>query len=332
MPSIPSGSLATDATRSQQGGRSKKRQHAMISESLASSRASKAKKPKLDRDPPRLAVDANSIQSASYALELMSASHGARVHCICHLLKDDEITPWYYDASGAVHASDSISMIYDFQKYAAFIVAMGSLTPEQHGSLPSSAPTSAASPAIWRPNDVAPAFPWPDLMGCRIAMFEDEQMPKHTLRTETLGEHIISQYTLFGRRTSVYGAELHRSGKVRKVVVKLSYQPSERPKEQAFVVRACRAKVPHVPRIEMSADLFKMSDGIRDAFLDSTGEVVPYECRTLRAIMYPRYRPLKDLFTDHCLFIPVMADQMIVCARYFLYITGGLLTTDYTQV
>ena len=143
----------------------------------------------------------------------MSATHGARVHCICHLLKDDEITPWYYDASGAVNASESISMINDFPKYAAFIVAMASLTPEQHGSLPSSAPGPTASPAIWRPGDATSSFPYPDLAGCKIAMYEDEDGAKKVRRTETLGEHVFSQYALFGRRTFVYTAVLRRSKK-----------------------------------------------------------------------------------------------------------------------
>ena len=129
-------------------------------------------------------------------------------------------------------------------------------------------------------------------------------------------EHVFSQNTLFSRRTSVYTAVLRRSKNRTEVVAKFSYQRSSRWKEQVFVNQACEAGVEHVPRVEMSADLFKMTDGIRKAFLDSSGNAIPYDCRTLRAIVYPRYRPLKELLTDHCLFIPVMVDQMIDCACY----------------
>ena len=100
-------------------------------------------------------------------------------------------------------------------------------------------------------------------------------------------------------------------------MVKFSYQIAGWEREQDLVKRAQESGVPHLPAIEMSNDLWTMTDGIRKHLHDDppAGKRPEYDIRCLRTIMYHEYKPLKSLFGDHCLLIPVMVDQMIDCKR-----------------
>ena len=109
-----------------EGSANRKRRHGAVFESFDPSQSLRTKN---DRRSPTTAFDAGRTQSAFYAREFMATTHGSRAHCLGHLLQDGELTPLYYDASGAVYASESISMIHDFPKFAAFVIAMASLTP-----------------------------------------------------------------------------------------------------------------------------------------------------------------------------------------------------------
>ena len=67
----------------------------------------------------------------------------------------------------------------------------------------------------------------------------------------------------------------------------------------------------------MSADVWKLSDGVRNVFYELSGHRAEYEDKILRAIVYTRYASIKDLFAERCELIPVMVDQLIDCEHIF---------------
>ena len=145
-----------------------------------------------------------------------------------------------------------------------------------------------------------------------------EPMTEVTSSPITLGEHVFSQCSLVGRRTFLYAVNVKKgpSCEAHEAVVKFAYQTVVRAREQDLVGKARAAGVKHLPKIEMSADLCNLSDFIRKDFVDANSIGLAYEHRTLRAIVYHRYRPLKEVFPEHCLLIPVMVDQMIDCEPF----------------
>ena len=185
-----------------------------------------AKKCKVSDEIYEVILDEAEIQLASYALELMSSTHGTRLFCLGLLLTDDKVTPWYFDACGAVCAGDSISMIDDFPKFAALVVALACLEPGRHGGL------AASSPMIQRPATMIPPFPYPTLKGCTVLV---ERVPTGASDTRkgtvsvTLGDSIFTQYCLVGRRTFIYAADIDGAvGGETNAVIKFAYQPSSR--------------------------------------------------------------------------------------------------------
>lgn len=242
------------------------------------------------------------IQSGAYALELLSCTYGTRVFCTGIVVKDDRVFPWFYDASGVVYTTEFISMIDDFEQFAAMVVAFVSCTPEQLGVMP----TSIMDSRIPYPRN----FPPQNLSG-RVVCIQDP-INKGTVRLK-LQKPIFAQYVLLGRRTFLYDAQatpaISKSGSI----VKFSYQASTRTPEQDLVAIAREAGVKHLPRIHLWGDLWKLSDSTRQLFLEKSGGAAEYEDRTLRAIVYSRYSSIKTLFVDRCDLIPVMVDQMLDC-------------------
>lgn len=248
------------------------------------------------------------LQSGSYALELLSCTYGTRVSCISVVLKDDRMFLWYYDASGVICTEEYLSIIEDFEKVAAIIVAMARCTPEQLGALP--------SPVVTPPSAYPDNFPTENLTGCVLHLAHPENQQKVLV---TLGEPIFTQYTLTGRRTFLYEATTLPAISPRKLAIKFSYQISTRPKEQDLLEYARAAGVGHLPEALMWGDLWKLSKGARRGFDKKRGSKskkpreLDYEDRILRAIIYVRYEELKMLFPRRCDLIPVMVDQMIDC-------------------
>ena len=261
-----------------------------------------SKKAKFDPPPPKPSTDPESAQQlAAYALELMAGTYGTRVHCLGHVVKDDKVFPWFFDASGMVTTSDSLSIIQDFSMFAAFIVALASCTPVQHGALPQA--------AIQRPAQEQGKFPQKTLSGCTITMRDIATNDEARVR---LVDHIFTQYSLVGRRTFLYSADCDDAkSPLRDVVVKFSYQARTRAPVQDFVKKATDAGVRHLPVIHMIAESWKMSDGVRQVFYETTRGLAKYEDRCLRGIMYRRYRPIGKLFAQNCRLVPVMVAQMI---------------------
>lgn len=221
-------------------------------------------------------------------------------------MKDDLIYPWYYDASGIIATSDFISLVADFEEFATFILGLACCTPEQLGFLPTS---------IIRPSSTPAAFPPANLSGSVVEM----PHPKsgHAISV-TLEAPLFSQYVLMGRRTFLYGGSsspsISQTG-TNRLAIKFSYQALTRRPEQDIVSLARKAGVKHIPKVHMWADLWKLSDGMRDAFYRRTDGVATYEDRQLRAIVYTEYQSVKPLFANKPDLIPVMVDQMIDCKQ-----------------
>ena len=269
----------------------------------------RAKKREVTDEGSKADIDDAAIQAASYALELMSGTHGTRLFCLGFILKDDKVTPWYYDASGAVCADNSISMIHDFPKFAAFVVTLARLSPERHGAL-----STSGHKIRFTPKSV-PTFPYPTLKGCRVLFDRQTEDGSGTKPVYvTLGDRIFTQYCLVGRRTFLYAAGFKNGshGKAN-AVIKFSYQPVAREQEKDLVATALAFGVQHLPELYMAGDLWDMKDSVRAAFFDTFDPTLSIGARSLRAIVYRRYRPLKELFSHSrkCLLLPVMVDQLI---------------------
>ncbi|KAJ3531482.1 hypothetical protein NM688_g7568 [Phlebia brevispora] len=255
-----------------------------------------------------------SVQTGSYALETLAGTFGTRLFCINVLAKNDRLYFWYYDACGFVY-TESISLLDDFEKTAAVMVAIACSTPQQLGALPDVIQPSihASYPENWPPENLngytltipqsvtetessSPATP--DVQATR-----DIQV--------TLQESVFSQYVLLGRRTFVYTVKTEPPISSSEHIIKISYQVNTRRKEPELLKLARKAKVGHLPAIHATADLWKMSDGVRAIFLEKGG--VEYEDRTLRAIIYDRYMPLESLIPTSPQSIPIMAYQLLDC-------------------
>ncbi|KAJ3554595.1 hypothetical protein NM688_g3026 [Phlebia brevispora] len=241
------------------------------------------------------------IQTASYALEMLSCTYGTRSYTLCVIAKDDNLSLWYYDACGVVYTKQRLSLVTAFEKFAAIIVGFAQCTPEQLGALPA---------AVLRPSvPYEKKFPLSNLNESRLWM-------NHPTTKEDVGvaleEPIFTQYGLLGRRTFLYAVETDRVVSTKKMIVKFSYQVSTRKPEHTLVEIARKAKVRHIPEVHMWADLWNMSDGVRRIFFQGTDDP-PYEDRIFRAIMYTRYSSIKPLFSERIEIIPVMVYQMTNC-------------------
>ncbi|PSR76325.1 hypothetical protein PHLCEN_2v8557 [Hermanssonia centrifuga] len=258
------------------------------------------------------------VQAGGYALEVMSCSYGTRLFCLGNIIKDDKMSMWYYDASGYIRTRETLSIFEDFEKVAAVLVAFASCTPSQFGAMPSiiKPPSSAPYPR---------SFPPASLQGHTLTI-------KHPETSEnihvTLEDPIFAQYVLVGRRTFLYGIRTSPVQR-KKLIIKFSYQVRARQAEQELVKKACSAGVEHLPEIHFWADLWQMSDGVRKLFYEDEKEL-PFQDRTLRAIVYTRYTPIVELFSKSCEFLPLMVDQMLDCLHDLRY-KANILHRDVSK-
>ena len=128
----------------------------------------------------------------------------------------------------------------------------------------------------------------------------------------------------------VYGLDLEigtvdgMQGREKDAVIKLSYQPASREREQDLVATARACGVEHLPELYAAADLWHMKDHARKVFLNAVGVSPEYEERTFRAVVYLRYHSLEELFPKNCLLLPVMVAQLTDC-RYFQPRSEGII-------
>ncbi|THG93372.1 hypothetical protein EW026_g7846 [Hermanssonia centrifuga] len=247
------------------------------------------------------------LLAAGNALELASCTYGTRVFSLGSIVRDDKMSFWYYDASGYVRTAESLSLMEDFEKFAAIMVAFACGHPKHWGALPDiiSPPTSTPYPS---------SFPPPSLKGHSIQM----TLPDTKERVKvTLGKPIFTQYELVGRRTFLYQIKTNTVVAQTPLVIKFSYQVVTRKREQDLVEVARKAGVKHIPKVHMWRDLWKLSEGARAIFHGDNKDA--YEDRMLRALVYTRYLPLKALFRTAWHLIPHMADQILDCLHDLRY-------------
>ena len=153
------------------------------------------------------------IQTASYVLEILTASSGCREYCLAITIQDEAIVLWYYDACGASYTVEYLSILEDFEKFAAIVLGFASLSYEKYGFLP---------PSIFHPDPpYRSQFPPKNLSGFTVLMPEKGK-PTSEL---SLDDPIFTQYTLAGRRTFVYKVANDSSApKNTGRIVKMSYQ------------------------------------------------------------------------------------------------------------
>ncbi|KAJ3541013.1 hypothetical protein NM688_g6144 [Phlebia brevispora] len=248
------------------------------------------------------------VQTASYALELLSCTYGTRQFSLGIILKDDTISLWYYDASGIVYSTDQVSMIKNFEIFAAIIVGFACCTCDKFGIFP----TSVLQPHI----PYTHQFPPRNLEEGTIVIPHPRTKEQINI---TMDQCLFTQYILIGRRTFLYTVDTDPMISKNKLIMKVSYQVSTRRKEYELVGIAKKAKVRHLPQIHLWGDLWQLSDGVRDIFLQKNNRRVKYEDRVLRAIVYTRYSSIRPLFSENILLIPVMVDQMIDCLSDLWY-------------
>lgn len=240
------------------------------------------------------------LHSGSYALELLSSTYGSRVCCHNTVLKDDRLFLWYYDACGILRSDQYLSMIADFEKTAAVIVALASCTRERFGVLPTSVIKVSVSDT--------PSFP-PRNLANTVVHIQDPVSEEQVQLI--LKDPIYTQYGLSGRRTFAYTAttspQLSQGG----LMARFTYQVNSARPDHAWISIAREAGVGHLPDVHMWRDLWKMSDGARRVF--SEHQEASYEDRTLRMIVYSEYGSIKTLFSQRCELMPVMVDQMVNC-------------------
>lgn len=244
------------------------------------------------------------IQSSSYALELLSGTQGTRVHCFGFVLKDDRLSLWYYDASGVIYTQEFISIIDDFEVFAALIIGFAGCTAERFGVMPLSVLKAPRSAANRLPVD----------LGKRTLTMMHPQSKQEVL--VSLDKPVFTQYSLMGRRTFLYTIKTKPGDTSQSLIAKFSYQVCTRKAEQDLVAVARRAGVNHLPRIHMWAELWKLSDGVRQNFHRQSKGAVDFEDRTLRVIVYTQYASIKELFSQSIELIPVMVTQMIDCMSW----------------
>ncbi|PSS38067.1 hypothetical protein PHLCEN_2v98 [Hermanssonia centrifuga] len=247
------------------------------------------------------------LQAGGYALELASCTYGTRVFSLGSIVRDDKMSLWYYDASGYVRTEESVSVMKDFEKFAAIMVAFACGEPKHWGALPDiiSPPSSTPYPA---------SFPPPSLKGHSLEMVPPDT--KEPVKV-TLGKPVFTQYGLVGRRTFLYRIKTNTVVAQTPLVIKFSYQVVSRKREQDLVEVARKAGVKHIPKVHMWRDLWKLSDGARAIFHGDKKGV--YEDKMLRALVYTRYIPLKALFKTAWHLIPHMADQILDCLHDLRY-------------
>ena len=277
------------------------------------------------------------FQSGSYALELLADTFGTRTCCFGTVMKDHRLFLWFYNACGIVYTQGPLSLVQDFEKVAALVIAIAGCTPERFGAFP---------PTVMKPLSPYPgSFPPTSLKGYVFPVQRVESADSASGLTELrvkLQASLTTTYALTGRRSFIYTATTNPSvdaahPKNSSVVVKFSYQAAGRAPEQGIIQLARNAGVSHLPVVHAWKDLWKLEDSAftiavrqkkREAQVSAadieelkatrnTWKLPLYEDRVFRAIVYPKYYSIRELFVERYDLIPVMVDQMIDCMSPF---------------
>lgn len=209
---------------------------------------------------------------------------------------------WYYDAAGVVRTKEELSIIDDFEKFAAIIVAFGLCDAARWGALPGVIAPPPAGPH-------SRSVPLKTLTDCTINY--TDPYTKYNVCI-TLLHFIFAAYAMTGRRTFVYAAIANPDiSNGLPLIAKFSYQLVTRRKEHEIVELARSKNVPHIPEIYGHADLWKLSQGLREEIKNKAGKDGFYDDRILRMVVYKQYFPLKDLFSKSLEHMHRMAVQIL---------------------
>lgn len=248
------------------------------------------------------------VQAASYALEVLSCTNGTRVYSVGLIFRDDRLSLWYYDASGLVKSTEELSLIEDFEKVAAVLVALASCDATGWGAMPVLKPPPRKS--------FPENFPSTDLSGFTFEIATPPHEGGCTARIR-LKDAIFCQYALVGRRTFVYSAETTTKslkktlGKV--FVVKFSQQVESRTPENEIIAIVTAAGVRHLPKTYFSSDLWQLRDGPRRIFHGEDNCDQLYDNRILRVLVCKKYTPLQVVLLKHPEYLPQMICEMLDC-------------------
>ncbi|GJE88178.1 fungal protein kinase-like protein [Phanerochaete sordida] len=275
------------------------------------------------------------VQAAGYALEILSNTDGSRSHCIGLILFRQDLSIWYYDASGIVTTAETIPIIDQFETFAAIIISLARCTPKQLGATPKIDPPAVKTPTDHFPPETMEGYTIsltpvpidggrPETQAAPSSASQAESVPTKLVSsvpreasrvTVTLGRPIFSQYALVGRHTIVYRATSNGSIATcppgTALVVKISQQVSTRPRESDLLNEARNAGVKNLPELHLAEDLWNLDDGLRGSL--SEAEQKNYEARTLRALVYTEYQALDSLFSTSAKYLGEMVYQMLDC-------------------
>ncbi|EKM49064.1 uncharacterized protein PHACADRAFT_107624, partial [Phanerochaete carnosa HHB-10118-sp] len=240
-------------------------------------------------------------QAASYVIKILSNTNSSCAHCLGIVLWHEQLSLWLYDAAGVVATSDQLSVIQDFEKFAAILICLACCSAERLGAMPK----------ICLPNDT----PYPD-------HFPPKSMDGHTINMFPANcdsenaeiTPIFAKYALVGRHTTVYNAtaeNLLTCAPGTPLVVKFSQQVHTCLKEQDLLNAARAARVRNLPSLRLARDLWSLSEGFCGLFCEE--EPVNYERRVLRAPVFTKYEPLEVLFSRSSRYLGEMVYQMLNC-------------------
>ncbi|TFY75704.1 hypothetical protein EWM64_g8308 [Hericium alpestre] len=219
---------------------------------------------------------------------------------------------WYFDACGILRTPKEISILENFTTFAAVVVALCSLTPQQWGETQI---VKGYEPPVGPDAPAVEEFPRRSLTG-GLVTFPDHRVYK-------LKECLASQYTLVGRRTTVYSAMFHHREQEedpsdkelasKEVVVKLSYQICKRTPEWDFIDDASKAGINRIPTIFSRGDFEKLSDSVQRKGLSLQEQGRIYEDRILRGLVTPRYQKVTDVLEPNS--FTRLLGQVVICLQ-----------------
>ena len=233
-------------------------------------------------------------QAASHALEMLANTGGTRSHCLQLTIDGPELQFWYYDSGGVIR-SESMDWIKEFSKFAAIMVAFASLDASGWGvGIPNLVPPRSQSPALLTPPT--------SLTGYSLTMPYCTREDGEDVRREVqvlLEKEILTQYSLVGRRTTVY--EVSTTPRISSVplILKMSMQSIFRTPEYELLNDATAKGVQHLPKALMWTERkteWRLSHGRvwGKIFPDNEGGK-EYEDRCQRIIIFPKYTPIKHV-------------------------------------
>lgn len=178
------------------------------------------------------------IQVATNALEISTASAGARTHSIQLVFNDENLHFWYFDAAGMIKSEDTLHFRQNFSTVAAALIGLASCDAFRLGALPihvAELPSEQAYPSY---------FPPKNLTGFTITI------PVNSSKTSfTIGQLLHVQYALIGRRTAVYECNAPCETAKTGAVVKILYQATNRANEWELIDHARKQGVKHLPHV-----------------------------------------------------------------------------------